>query len=119
MMRDSLGLRFRILFARATGLFFRGKRERDLDSELRAHLQMLTEDNTRRGLTPEEAAPTARREFGGFEATKEAYREQRRLPFIDTVVQDLRAALRMRAKKPPFARVAVLTPGGGIRAPSA
>src|SRR5438477_10509640 len=92
MMRDSLGLRFRILFARATGLFFRGKRERDLDGELRAHLQMLTEGNTRRGLTPEEAAQAARREFGGFEQTKEAYREQRGLPLLDTLVQDGRFA---------------------------
>jgi len=75
---------------------------------------MLTEENIRRGLSPEAAARAARREFGGVEQTKELYREQRGLPLLDALLRDLQFALRGFSKQPIFAAIAILTLALGV-----
>ena len=89
--------RLRILLARLWSVIRKQRLEQDLNSELQAHLNLLTEENIRRGMDPKEAAHAARREFGGLEQTKEEYREQRSLPFLETLLQDVRYGLRMLA----------------------
>ncbi|HXY23875.1 MAG TPA: ABC transporter permease [Candidatus Acidoferrum sp.] len=105
---------YRILGSRVRGWWRKAQLERDLDSEVRAHLEMLTEENLRRGLSQEEAAREARREFGGAEQMKELYREQQGLPLLDATLKDAQFALRGFAKQPLFATLAVLTLALGV-----
>jgi predicted permease len=97
----------RILALRVKGLFGSRQRDRELDAELQAHLQALTDENIRHGMLPQEARFAARREFGGLEQTKESYRDQSSLPFLQILVQDLRYGLRLFAKTPALSIVVI------------
>jgi len=109
----------RIFLCRLHGLFRRQKSENDLAEEIRFHLEMQIQDNRRLGMHPEEAYFHALRKFGGVDQMKETYRDNHSLRFLETVVQDVRFALRLMRRNPGFSLLAILCLTVGIGATTA
>src|SRR5690349_3287882 len=102
-----------------TGLLHRSTLEREMDEELRFHIDTHAADLIRAGIPPDEARRQARVELGGVEARKDDLREARGLRLIDEIRGDSRYALRQLRRAPMFALVAILSLGIGIGANTA
>ncbi len=96
-----------VMAARIRGLFANRRLNRELDEEIRFHLDMQTEDNRKAGMAPAEARHAALRSFGAIEPMKELYRERRTFAFVETTAQDLRYGFRTLRNAPGFTTSAV------------
>ena len=96
-----------------------GRRDGDLEQELRSHLELAAEDARRRGLDPDDATRAARIEAGGVSQAMDALRDQRRLPWLEDLVCDVHHGLRALRRTPVFASVAIVTLALGISANTA
>jgi putative ABC transport system permease protein len=95
------------------------KPHREIDEELQFHLEQQAEANIAAGMTPQEARRQAVIAFGGVERTKEESHQQRPSFYIETVVQDIRYALRGFARNPAFTVTILVTLMLGIGATTA
>jgi putative ABC transport system permease protein len=109
----------RAWWRRVAGVFAGRRAEQELSAELESHVALHVDDNLRAGMTPIEARRQAMVALGGVESTKEAYRERRGLPAVESLLRDLRYGLRTLRKSPGFAAAGIVILGLGIGVNSA
>jgi predicted permease len=109
----------RPLLRRLIGTFLTARSERAFADELDAHLHAHIDDNLRAGMAPDEAKRQALIALGGLPSTIEACRDQHRLPFVETTMQDIRYGLRLLWKSPTYTLAAVAALAIGIGANTA
>jgi hypothetical protein len=106
----------RAFFSRLRAIFTKGPLDNDFSDELAAHLDLLAAENEKSGMTPDQARRAALVRVGNRESLREMHRDERGLPFLEILLQDLRYAGRSLRRDAGFFFAAVLIMGLGIGA---
>jgi predicted permease len=106
----------RAFFAKIRAIFSKSEMDDDFNQELEAHLDLLTAENEKAGMAPQEARRAAILRVGGREALREQNRDTRGLPFLEVLGQDVRYAARTLRRDYGFAIFAILIVGLGVGA---
>src|SRR6478672_2818715 len=109
----------RVVLRRLRALFGGTPDDRDLENEIESHLQLHVDDNLRAGMTLDEARRRALVRLGGVESVKEAYRDRRSIPLLETTLQDARYAIRTLRRNRGATMVGILVMALGIGANTA
>ncbi len=108
--------KLRALWIRFTGLLGFGSADHDFSDEVESHIAMHIDDGIRSGLSSDEARRRAIIQLGGAEQVRQAQRDRRGLPWLESPLRDVRYAIRTLAKHPAVTAIAVLSIGLGIGA---
>jgi predicted permease len=106
----------RRMLQRGVAFFRRRSADEELAEEMQLHLDLAVEENMRRGMTVEEARRQAMLRFGGVTQAAERQREERGMPLLDRMMQDLRYTLRRLMHAWAFAAAVVISIALGIAA---
>lgn len=105
---------FSDLGARVASILWRGREERELDEELRFHMDMEAERQRRAGAAPDAARRRGAIALGGVERTKEDVRDARGTRLVDDTIRDVAFSMRTLARSPAFALIVIVTLALGI-----
>jgi putative ABC transport system permease protein len=104
----------RTWLSRLGDLLFRRSREARLSAEIDLHLESIADELKRGGMPDADARLAARRQFGSVDSLRMTYRDQRGVPVVETLVQDVRFAIRVLTRDRGFALTAILVLGVGL-----
>ena len=111
--------KIRALWFRLCALFSPHRTAEEFDAELQSHIEQHIDDAVRSGLDKAGARRQAHLRLGGAEQARQAFRDRSTLPWLESVLRDVRYAVRGFTRNPVFAITAILTLALGIGATTA